>query len=606
MGGERKGRSVQPTEQAVGVVSPTMRLLAAALVLTSFAHAEVPALTPPPGARLMIGLEAGLDGVAVSPTGTVLAVASGKDGLQLIDVATGRGITRRADLVCKEKDERYATCAPQMAFAPDGKRLAVWWPELTKLVVVAVPSAKTEFQANVATFSTLMFLEDGRLLADDVYDASGKRHALAHPKYFSNVSPDGTRFVDLNKRVVDAGGKVLAEAPPGAQVFDVLLGRDPNVFVASRGAGYPDIVTWRAGERTARTLVASSPQDSNQQVHGFAFPPPYDRVFVALGSSLISVRLDGERVFRSDWITRAQLGRGAVAATPAKGLVAIAYRCPYHVDANGDLIPGRIFCAARPSRLVFDEHGEQLVAIPWDGSGLMTFDTKTGALVAARLQPLALPISGALAAVAKDPTLAKKVELAFAKSGVKPGTYDLSPDGRYLFVGGLFRDNAIIDLTTNRARTGLPDFVVSGDGKRIAVRHKDDEKLVDVRTVEGDRLIRTLTTPATLPERSALSYDGSVFAAEGTGTVAVIDVATGRSLFDAPCRGSYTGHVELSRDGRLLACDTGEATRVYDVRAKKLVKQLKHPWSDADTFALSSDGRQLAIAAENIVIVDLK
>jgi len=209
-----------------------MRLLAAFLVLTSVAHADVPALTPPPGARLMIGLEAQLAGVAVSPTGAVLAVVSSKDGLQLIDVATGRGIATRADLVCKEKDERYATCDPQMAFAPDGKRLAVWWPELDKLVVVDVPSGKTAFQASADDrIAKLVFLDDGRLLADAVYDASGKKSPFRHPEYVLEVSPDGKRFVDTGSRVVDANNKLLSKAPT-----EVTRSRCPATASSSRSA----------------------------------------------------------------------------------------------------------------------------------------------------------------------------------------------------------------------------------------------------------------------------------------------------------------------------------------------------------------------------------
>jgi WD40 repeat protein len=455
-----------------------------------------------------------------------------------------------------------------------------------------------------------MFLADGRLLADRVYDTKGRKTAFAQPEYASDVSPDGKRFVDSDKRVVDAANKVLASAPTKDQISELWLARDPDVFVGSKGAGYRDIVTWRTGDRAVRTLVSSenaAKTGGDEGVHGFDFPAPYDQVFVAMGRRLLGVSLDGKRVFRSDWITRAQLGHGSTART-AKQLVAVADRCAYRVDAKGDLVLGRILCAARPSTLSFDERGEKLVSLPWDGTGLMTYDTKTGALVAARLHSHPFPDSGAtLVAAAKDPALAKKIEQALAKAKVKPGNYDLSPDGKLVFVHGSYQESAIIDLTTGRARKVLEDFVVSGDGKRIAIRRADDEKQIDVRTVDGDRLIRTLPTPTILIDRSMFSYDGSVWAVEGNGTVDVLDVATGKSLFQAPCRGSYTGHVELSHDGRLLVCDTRDATLVYDVRTKKQVKRVAHPWSEAvDTFALSPDGKQLAIGADNIVLIDLK
>ena len=580
---------------------------------------DVTALAVPRGARLMIGLAGNVEASAISPDGDVLAVGGGGMGLELIRIPTARGLAARADLKCTAANPKSLTCAPDLAFAADGKRLAAWWQETKRLVVIAVPSVKTELDTRVEYLSSFRFLDDGRLVVlhgrtSSVYDAGGTRRDFFQTPTgrITHVASDGQRIVVFNDdddsfRILDvATGKVIAMLPKNPRIDDVVLGRDAT-WVASMLKGvWVDIVTSRPGDRTVRTLASSAAArraPGGDRVWGFDFPPPHDQVFVGMSSGLIGVALDGTPRLRSAWV-RDQIEHGSIVRT-SNGIVVRRRECIIRLDAQGSHASGPTLCAMRPGLLGFD--GDHLLARHGDVDGITTFDLRTGALVASQILADLQPATGrTLVAVARDPELAKRVARALALPGVNRSAFDLSPDGKRLFIGYADGGASIIDLATNRARTGLENFIVSGDGSRIAIRRKDDETLVDVRTVDDNRLLRTLTTPTILVDRMALSHDGGVFAADGNGTVSVLDVSTGRTLFEAPCRGSYAGHVELSADGRLLVCDTRRAVEVYDVRSKKLVKRVEHPYTESvDTFALSSDGRRLAIGQDNIVIVDL-
>ena len=76
----------------------------AALDPATLHFVDVPALHPPAGARLMIGLNAAFAEAALSPAGDVVAIAGGMNGVQLIHVPTARGLASRSDLACVEPD----------------------------------------------------------------------------------------------------------------------------------------------------------------------------------------------------------------------------------------------------------------------------------------------------------------------------------------------------------------------------------------------------------------------------------------------------------------------------------------------------------------------
>jgi hypothetical protein len=625
-------RSTEPKASAVvapGTTTPSSpsggSSVPAPLAPAPLSFVDVPALHPPGGARLQIGLHAAGAEAALSPVGDIVAIAGRAYGVQLIHVPTGRGLAARSDLACAEPEPLFAgPCDPKLAFSRDGKRLAVWWPLDGKLVQLGVPSARTQLEAKLEGVVALAFLDDGRLVAlregtSYAYDATGARSEFFRMAgVATQVSPDGRQIVvqGTERRIVDvATGRTAAEPPAKLVVDEVQWGADGRTWVASTytGEGWSDIVAWRANDHALRTLATSREAlakagGDGVSSSGFAFPAPYDQVYVGMSSGLIGVGLGGERRFRSTWLPALRLERDSVVRS-GDGLVVLTERgaipCPLRLDAGGRPLVGPMLCALRPSMLAFD--GDRLLAVPWNTLEVMAFDAKSGALVASRPSEAPAPLFGTtFAALARDPTLAKRIDEAFALPKVERGRYQLSRDGRWLFIGDTANgEAAIVELATLRARTNLPPFLASGDGTRIVQRRVGASDMVDIRTVDGDHLIRSLGLPTLPPTRMALSDAGKVLVAEGEGKLAVIDVDSGRTLFEPPCRTSYAEDLVLAKDGSLLVCDSFAAVLVYDLRSHKLVKRIEHDPDSVDTFALSDDNRRLAIANGFILVLDL-
>jgi WD40 repeat protein len=209
-----------------------------------------------------------------------------------------------------------------------------------------------------------------------------------------------------------------------------------------------------------------------------------------------------------------------------------------------------------------------------------------------------------LAAVARDPQLAAQLDKVLRAAKVQPGPFQLSRDHRTVFM----REGAIVDLASGRVRGRGGLLIASADGSRIAQNALDRVDLIEVRTDPGDKLVRRLSLDLSpIPAPVALSEDGKVLVTELETKLTVFDVDSGRTILEPPCHTSYDGDVVLSRDGKLLVCaETGGNVDIYDVRGGKLVKQVfVRETETVDTFALSDDGRHLAISSDYIAIVDL-
>jgi WD40 repeat protein len=326
-------------------------------------------------------------------------------------------------------------------------------------------------------------------------------------------------------------------------------------------------------------------------------------VYIGTTRGLIATTLTGKRVMSAAWLDYGSARQ--VVRTSDGGLVIADGVAPLRVDAHGMPVPGPFTGLLRPHRLAFD--GDLLQVMPWTGSIVMTFDGKTGALVGSQATDLFFQTRVGLVPLRHDPALAGRIANALKLPGVASGSVMLSSDGKRLFVVGDARTNSsIVDLASMKATTGLLPFAASADGTRIVQQQMDSETKVDVRSVDGLQLVRTIDVPTRLVTRLELDDAGTTLAAEGEGKVVVYDVASGKVLLEGACQGTYTGSLDLSRDGSRLACDTHAATVVYDVRTKKVLKSIRHPRQDnADEVALSDDGRRLAVSLDYILIADL-
>lgn len=123
---------------------------------------------------------------------------------------------------------------------------------------------------------------------------------------------------------------------------------------------------------------------------------------------------------------------------------------------------------------------------------------------------------------------------------------------------------------------GFRHFVFSPDGKQLAVSGDRTGK-IGIWDVDGGRLLRTMQRPEVKycrPWRLAYSPDGKRLATTNSGVtqvgkVQLWDPAAGRFVGELDCGNVRGGLLAFSRDSRLLAVDTGNAVRVWDVTSRK-------------------------------------
>ncbi len=277
--------------------------------------------------------------------------------------------------------------------------------------------------------------------------------------------------------------------------------------------------------------------------------------------------------------------------------------CPLRLDTAGLVMPGPVLCV-EGVKVAFD--GSDLVEVVGNFSRLeiLRFSTETGLITRAERADLPWPSdNNTTALIARNPELRTKVKQAMQLPGVSPTVFQVSQDARWLFVNGdLFSPGAIVNLEKKALRTGLKPLVASGNGS-VYVQERDETTL-EVHAVSDGRLVRTVTVEHSLD--LWLSHDGKLMAVEGDGTLVIIDLTTGKTVASPPCRAAYHSGLVFSRDGKRLLCDSGEAALVFDIAKRTVLHKFPHHFESVDSFDLSADGRQVAIAVnETIELYDL-
>ncbi len=121
-----------------------------------------------------------------------------------------------------------------------------------------------------------------------------------------------------------------------------------------------------------------------------------------------------------------------------------------------------------------------------------------------------------------------------------------------------------------------------------------------LRTVDGDRVIRTLEVPSASVSELALSSDGRWLMAANNDTL-VFEVETGRKT-TFPCQRPAV----LSPDAKRLACSVRGGVVLYDLARPRPLRTIRiGSDSTADSLTFSDDGGELAIGAGNLVVVEL-
>lgn len=199
----------------------------------------------------------------------------------------------------------------------------------------------------------------------------------------------------------------------------------------------------------------------------------------------------------------------------------------------------------------------------------------------AEVRQLEVPVEGAVVAVTISPD-AKRVALAAGQGpNEKPRVelWDAAPPAKV-------RDMADVPAPVQR-------LAFSPDGKRLAgVTAGETAVLWNVESgakeAEAPCSLR-LPRPLFSPDSRALLCPSPF------GRLDILDVATGRALVDLPGHFGLVRSVAISRDGKLLASGSVDRTViVWDVAARKPLRQLKEGKALVDHVAFAPDGKLLA------------
>jgi YVTN family beta-propeller protein len=209
-------------------------------------------------------------------------------------------------------------------------------------------------------------------------------------------------------------------------------------------------------------------------------------------------------------------------------------------------------------------------------------------------------------------------------SGQDPEAFDLSPDGRWLYVSNEeTAEMSVVDVPAGTVVRRVPvgdepeGVTVSPDGKVVYVTCEDDHTVVAVDTTSFAELGRVIV--GLRPRSIAVTPDGATLFVtdENSASISVLNAAR-RTLLDtirlpkadaAPTAPRPMGAV-LSPDAKLLFVTNGRAksVSVIDVAQRRLLRTIndvgQRPWG----IGVNADGTKLFTAngpAGDVSIVDI-
>jgi WD40 repeat protein len=594
--------------------------------------------------------------VTFSPDGSRLASSGDIDRVKLWDATAppGSAAVHRGAGAFSPDWQRLVTTAP-------GRRLRVW-DRTTGRLVVTTPGQ----QAGVADLAFRPDGKEFATAGDDgsvtTWDAAGGQRLRTFPSPAVAravvYSPDGTRLaIRTADDVLKSTVRVL-EAATGREVLAVQAERASGLVFSPDGkrlaiGGYPnhpavvgivDVATgrplWQLIGHKSKILdlawqgdrIATLSQDRSAKVWDpatgalqldLSLGLPAASKFFDSGHIVFSP--DGERLVASSdtypgkvWVSELTEGKEVLALTSIGGPGPEFRRSPLFFSPDGQYlsVPGNSKWDENDSIHVLDGgrgalalalRGRQetgrwtTMAFSPDGQLLAGGETRASLWNAAtgeELPPLP-PFRDAVFALAFSPDSRR---LAAVTVSVQPGHLGESEVQVWDVRGRK-------ELVTFRGQGRIQDVAFAPDGRRLATaasrRPRDGEftvKVWDARTGEAEL---TLTNEKAGFNGVAFSPDGTRLAAIDTGhRIRVWDSASGRPLFVCgPARGAGSGgRVAFSPDGRHLVA-TGGAVTVWDAATGKELRTLEGSPTDADRLAFSRDGKLLAAAAPDTVVL---
>ena len=502
--------------------------------------------------------QAGVNDLALSPDGSLLAVALQEGGLvQLWDV---RSATLRHEL-------RTGLPDGWVSFSPD-----------QRILVTLSFDDRPESGVARAVLSR-WDVGTGRRLAGPVTVSNRSADAFA-------ATPDGTRLVVVNgaEVVQVAPGTLqpvrrLPRKPPRTGPMAAALSPDGRTVALGAEDGTVQLLDLATGRFRGTTGRHQSP------IGGAAFSADGTMLATGGGDRRVIVRDVASGQVRETF----QGGEGRFAdlqfSPDGRTLYAAATRSVIAWDLDGAGRLGRPFSVPGPTEIT--------MAVSPDGSVIATPDGPAGDRVSLR--------------ELRAPT---KVRGSFAPGIGRIGAIAFAPDGRTLALGGERAHAApvLVDAAsgtlTRRMTGGHDDGFVSlafdPEGKRILTAGNDRRAIVwDAHT--GAQLLELRHPGDDEPSDTAAAWspDGTMVAtAGGGGTVVLWRVADRAQVRTVAADPEFVSAVAFSPDGALLAAaGSGERfTTLWEVASGRLVGRLRHP-TYVVAVRFDPGGRTLATAA---------
>jgi WD40 repeat protein len=485
--------------------------------------------------------EGGVNSVAFSPDGKLVATASDDNMARVFEAAGGREVSRLA-----HQDTVYA-----VAFSPDAKLVATASGDKTARVFEAATGRELSRLAHRSRVFAVSFSPDSNRVATASWDntarvfeaASGREVSqLAHQNTVHAVafSPDGKLVVTGSE---DKTARVF-EAASGREVFR--LAHQDTVYAVAFSPDSNRVAT-ASGDKTARIFETASGRELSRLAHqdivyAVVFSP--NSKMIATGSEDKTARVFEAASEREVSRLTHQDSVYDVAFSPDNKLVATASR-----DKTA-----RVFEAAT---------GHEVSRLAHQGN----------------VTAVAFSPGGKLVATASKDNRARLFEAAGGNGVSRPahqGPVDavaFSPDGKLLATGS--RDNTarVFEAASGREVYCFAhqDYVravaFSPDGKLLATGSED--RIARVFEVDSGREVSRLVHQAAVVG-VAFSPDGKrVATASGDNESRVFEAASGHEVSRLGHQASVVA-VGFSPDGRLVATGLTDGTaRVFEATSRR-------------------------------------
>ena len=533
----------------------------------------------------------GVDSIAFSPDGTLLASGERDNAVKLWDVTTRQNIATF----------RHNPVVKSVIFSLDGKAVAFGSGDRSiKLWEISSEQIITTFDGHIKTPNSVVFSPDGTLLASGGEDGMVKLWDVATAQNIATFEHKSK----VNTVVFSPDGKTLASGSYDAtlKLWDIVTGIELLTIQERRSinaiAFSPDgkTLAWDSTNivthvKTIKLWEMETGQPSPTTITKFS-----DYVF---GIKSIAFSPDG---------------RSLVSASHGDGVVKV-----WDVETGNTVDLGHI--RINPSTISFSPDSTILALGAYDGT-IKLWDVATGQNIGNLLgvreswvRVVAFSSDGKTIASRASreqgirlwdvdtQTMIVKLE---GHKGVTALTF--SPDGQILLSGG--SDDAIKlwdmetrqNIATFEGHTGIISSIsCSPDGKIIASASND--KTVKLWDVVTEQNIATLMDEGQV-ESAMFSFDGTMLASSTLKTVKLWDVATQNLITTfKKLTSDYQkiGNRIYSPNGEFILIDFGSTISLWDTSTQTLITTFQGYSPDGKTFASRTYSNVVLLGDSDII-----